>query len=515
MYLAILICGPIVGGLLAWLFGRVGKVWVRVWPLLFLLLDLGILVALWIKGVSPLTLGGHQFYTELSLPWIPVLGMSVHLALDGLSLALSLLTVFVGIVVIAAFWKSGRSHDPFFYFNLSLVLAGILGTFLAVDLFLFFLFWELMLVPTYFLIVAWGSEADDGRKRQAAGFKFFVFTQVSGLLMLVAILALYFIHGTSTGTYTFDLFALMGTKLSGTTSLLIMLGFLIAFAVKLPVVPFHSWLPDTYTEAPLPATIVLAGLMSKTGAYGLLRFVLPLFHDSAVRIAPVMLILGVVGIVYGAVLAFGQTDLKRLIAYTSVSHLGFVLVGIFSMNQIAQEGAILLMLSHGVATAGLFLAGGYVEERTGTRNLDSLGGLFSVVPKLGGTGIVFALIALGVPGSGNFLSEILVVVGTFQANLVLAIIASTGMVFSVIYALWIIQKSFHGPRPGETQSGAHGARVSGHTAAISLPALKDLSLFETALSVLMILVVFWLGIYPQPFLHLVAAVLQSFQGGIA
>ena len=543
MNLVVLIVGPIVGGLLAWLFGKVGKAWTRIWPLLFLLLDLVLLLVIWFSGnPNALTLGGSGFYAETLLPWIPAFGIQVHLALDGLSLALSLLTVFLGILVILASWRRQREHPPFYYFNLSLVLAGILGTFLAVDLFLFFLFWELMLVPTYFLITAWGGDGtlEGDRRRAAAGFKFFVFTQLSGLLMLVSILALYFLHGAATGSYTFDLFELIGTPLSSGASFAIMLGFLAAFAVKLPVVPFHSWLPDAYTEAPLEATIILAGLMSKTGAYGFLRFVFPLFQNAASQIRLVMLILGVIGIVYGAVLAFGQRDLKRLVAYTSVSHLGFVLVGIFSMNQIAMEGAVLLMISHGLATSGLFLVVDLIERRTGTRDLRRLGGLFSVVPKLGGAGMVFGLIALGVPGSGNFLSEVLVIIGTFRVSIPIAIIAATGMIFSVIYALWIIQRALHGPQPGESVAeGSHGAAgvhdaggslsgaAGGHggaghgaagvpaRAAQILAGMHDLSFIEGAVSIIMILAVFWLGIYPQPLLQLVAALLQHIHGGIA
>jgi len=293
-----------------------------------------------------------------------------------------------------------------------------------------------------------------------------------------------------------------------------MLGFIAAFVVKLPVVPFHSWLPDTYTEAPLEGTVILSGLLSKTAAYGLLRFVLPLFHESVVEIAPIAMALGVAGIIYGAVLAFGQKDIKRLIAYTSVSHLGFVFVGIFSLSQLAIQGAVLQMISHGVATSGLFITAAFIEERLATRNLDRMGGLFAVVPRLGGAGIVFALIALGVPGSGNFISEILIVVGTFKANVVIAILAATGLVFSVIYALHVIQKSFHGPLLADgsaTDAEGAGAATDGTVAA----ALTDISLGQTLMALLMILVVFWIGIYPQPLFQAVSHFVQALQGGLS
>ncbi len=491
MILALLVLGPLVGGFVAWLFGRAGRTWVRIWPLLFLLLDFAVLLAIWIGGdPTAVTMGSYHFYDQLLLPWIPQLGISVHLVLDGLSLLLALLTVFIGIVVIVVFWRRERESERFFYFNLSLVLAGVLGTFLAVDLFLFFLFWELMLVPMYFLIVGWGGE-----RRERAGFKFFVFTQFSGLLMLLAILALYFIHGASTGSYTFDLFRLLGTPMSSSVSMLLLLGFLAAFMVKLPVVPFHSWLPDAYTEAPIEGTIILAALLSKTAAYGILRFAIPLFPQAVASFAPVAFTLGVVSVIYGAVLAFAQTDLKRLVAYTSVSHLGFVFVGLFALTPLALQGSVLLMLSHGVATGGLFIVVGLLEQRLGSRSLDRMGGLFSVVPRLGGAGFVLGLVALGVPGSGNFISEILVIIGTFKASVVFAVILSAGLIFSVAYALWMIQRAFH----GKPASGL---------------AIADLSGIETASALLLILVVFWLGLYPQPIFNTAHQFLQIMQGGI-
>ncbi len=491
MILALLVLGPVLGGLVAWLFGRAGRSWVRIWPLFFLALDFAALLAIWIGGdPNAVRLGSYGFYYQLELPWIPQLGISVHLALDGLSLLLSLLTVFIGIIVITVFWRRERENERFFYFNLSLVLSGVMGTFLAVDLFLFFLFWELMLVPSYFLIVGWGGE-----KRAKAGFKFFVFTQLSGLLMLLAILSLYFIHGAESGSYTFDLFRLIGTPLSSTVGMLLLLGFLAAFLVKLPVVPFHSWLPDAYTEAPIEGTIILAALLSKTAAYGILRFAIPLFPQAAASFAPVAFVLGVVSVIYGAVLAFAQSDMKRLVAYSSVSHLGFVLVGLFALTPIALQGSILLMVSHGVATGGLFIVVGLLEERLGRRSLEEMGGLFPIVPRLGGMALVLALVALGLPGSGNFISEILIIVGTFQASALFAVILSAGLIFSVAYALWMIQRALHG-------KSAPGI------------AIADLSLVETASALVLILAVFWLGLYPQPVFNAAHQFLQIMQGGI-
>src|SRR4051794_40285681 len=294
--------------------------------------------------------------------WIPQLGIRFHLAMDGLSLALLLLTFFLGAISVLASWSEIQERAGFFYFNLLWVLAGITGVFLAVDLFLFYLFWELMLVPMYFLIGIWGH----GRKTYAA-IKFFLFTQVSGLMMLAAIVSLAVIHKQQSGAYSFDLESLLGMPLSIGTARLLMLGFFVAFAVKLPVVPLHTWLPDAHSEAPTAGSVILAGLLLKTGAYGLLRFVVPLFPGAANAFAPIALIVGVVGILYGAVLAFAQPDLKRLVAYTSVSHLGFVLVGIFSGSVLALEGAVLQMICHGLSTGALFMLAGSLQERLHTR----------------------------------------------------------------------------------------------------------------------------------------------------
>src|SRR5271168_3443394 len=315
-----------------------------------LLLTLGA----WIASAGRSEPVTRRWLEECNLDWIAQFGIRFHLALDGLSLALLLLTYFLGIVAILSSWAEIRHRVGFFYFNLLWILAGITGVFLAADLFLFYLSWELMLVPMYFLIGLWGHE-----RRIYAATKFFLFTQLSGLLMLVAIISLAVLHQHATGSFTFDYEALLHTPLSPHAARLLMLGFFVAFAVKLPAFPLHTWLPDAHTEAPTAGSVILAGLLLKTGAYGMLRFVIPLFPHAAHEFTPVALVLAVTGIVYGAVMAFSQTDLKRLVAYTSVSHLGFVLLGIFSWNPLALQGAIMTMICHGLSTGGLFvLVGG-------------------------------------------------------------------------------------------------------------------------------------------------------------
>jgi NADH-quinone oxidoreductase subunit M len=408
--------------------------------------------------------------------WIPQLGIRFHLALDGLSLTLLLLTAFLGIMAVLSSWTEIRKRAGFFYFNLLWVVAGIIGVFLAVDLFLFYFFWELMLVPMYFLIAIWGHE-----KRQYAAVKFFLFTQLSGLLMLISILGLYFIHGRATGFYTFGYAALLKTSLSPAAEFWLMLGFLAAFAVKLPVVPVHSWLPDAHTEAPTGGSVVLAGLLLKTGAYGLIRFVFPLFPNAAQTFAPAAMIIAVAGILYGALLAFSQTDLKRLVAYTSVSHMGFVFLGIFVWNSLALQGAVMQMVCHGIATGALFMLTGMLQERLGTREMSRMGGLWSTVPRMGAVALFFAMASLGLPGLGNFVGEFLILMGTFRENAAITLIAVAGVVTATVYSLRLVQRTFHGPNTYNWE-------------------VPDLSAREGIAMGVMIIALLWLGLYPQPLL---------------
>ena len=412
------------------------------------------------------------------------LGIRIHLALDGLSLLLLLLTGFIGIIAVAASWTEIQNRVGFFHFHLMWVLSGIAGVFLSLDLFLFYFFWEMMLVPMYFLIGLWGHE-----RRMYAAVKFFIFTQVSGLLMLIAIVALAVIHARTTGVLTFDYTQLLGTPLPPATARWLLLGFFGAFAVKLPAIPVHTWLPDAHTEAPTAGSIVLASLMLKTGAYGLLRFAVPLFPDAALGFAPVAIALGVAGVLYGAVLAFGQTDLKRLVAYTSVSHMGFVLIGVFAGTTLALQGAVLQILCHGISTGALFVLVGALQERVHTRDMRQLGGLWPALPRMGGMTMFFALASMGLPGLGNFIAEFLVLAGTYSVSPVATVIASTGLILSTIYALWLVQATFQGPARAE--AGADAVRGPLRIA--------DLGIREMAIAIALVLAIVWLGVYPQPF----------------
>jgi NADH-quinone oxidoreductase subunit M len=488
MMLAGLILWQLIGGLLAWLAGR----WSKMWPRRISLATMGshvvALLVIWVHyfglGAAP---RAAPWLVELNVSWIPQVGIRFHLAMDGLSLIMLFLIDFLGIMAVVASWVGIQERIGFFHFNLMWILSALVGVFLAEDLFLFYFFWELMLVPLYFLIGIWGHE-----NRVYATLKFFIFTQASSLLMLLSILGLYFVHGRNAGVYTFDYDQLLGTSMAPTTALLLMLGFFIAFAVKLPAMPFHTWLPDAHTEAPTAGSVDLAGLVLKVGAYGFIRFLVPLFPKAAHDFAPVAMGLAVVGILYGAFLAFAQTDLKRLVAYTSVSHMGFVLLGIFAWNSLALQGAVVIMIAHGISTGALFILVGAMYDRMHTRDLDRMGGLWSTMPRMGRAALIFALASLGLPSLGNFVGEFLVLLGTFQVNPALAILATLGFIVASIYSLWMMQRIFGGPNLGGWE-------------------LPDLDRREMAMMMAMIIVIFWLGFHPQPLLNTARPTLDRLQ----
>ncbi len=483
------------GGFLALLCERIDKSLPRIVALAVIIAALIYLITS-ISGLSALNAlqastpsDPSSWFMHFKTPWIPAFGIHIELALDGISLLMILLTLLLGAVAVSASWTDIQYRQGVFEANLLWTLAGVLGVFMALDLFLFFLFWEIMLIPMYFMIAIWGHE-----NRGYAAMKFFIFTQASGLLMLVAILALVAVNREVTGVYTFSYFDLLQTKMDETTAYWLMVGFFIAFVVKLPGFPFHTWLPDAHTQAPTAGSVILAGILLKTGAYGLIRFAVPLFPDASMHFAPVAMLLGIVGIVYGAIAALSQTDFKRLVAYSSVSHMGFILLGVYAWNTLALQGAIMQMIAHGFSTAALFIIAGALQERLHTRDMREMGGLWQQMPRMGAVAMFFIIAALGLPGLGNFVAEFLILLGVFQINEWMAVAGAMGLITGAVYSLILMQRSFQG------QPNTHSDKLP----------LADFGPREMLTMSLMMIALIALGLYPQPILD----VSQTALGGL-
>jgi NADH-quinone oxidoreductase subunit M len=410
--------------------------------------------------------------------WMPTLGAAYHLGIDGISLLLVLLTTFLTPIALASAWRAVEERGKEFVITLLVLETGMLGVFVSLDLFLFYVFWEAMLIPMYFIIGVWG-----GANRIYAAVKFVLYTMVGSVLMLVAILALYAQHGAATGTFTFDLPTLARWVMPvGRAQTLMFLAFALAFAIKVPLFPFHTWLPDAHVEAPTAGSVILAGVLLKMGIYGFLRFCLPLFPDASLAFAPVVFGLAVIGIIYGAWVCTVQPDLKKLVAYSSVSHLGFVMLGIFSLNVQGLVGGVIQMINHGLSTGALFLMVGMIYERRHTRLIADFGGLWKVIPAFSALFLVVALSSLGLPGLNGFVGEFLILLGVFQVNRWLAAVAATGIIFAAVYLLWMYQRVIFGEVTHE--ANRH---------------LRDLSPREWALLAPVLLLIVWLGVYPVAF----------------
>ena len=496
MILPWLILIPFIGGLLCWVVERFDKTLPRWIALLTMSLLLGIGLWLWSIGnyqLAPAPGAEANWAFEFKRVWIERFGINLHLALDGLSLLMIVLTGLLGVLSVLCSWKEIQRNVGFFHLNLMWILGGVVGVFLALDLFLFFFFWEMMLVPMYFLIALWGHSSSEGKKsRINAATKFFIYTQASGLIMLVAILALVLVNYHNTGVLTFDYALLLNAELAPGIEYLLMLGFFIAFAVKFPIVPLHSWLPDAHAQAPTAGSVDLAGILLKTAAYGMIRFAVPLFPNASAEFAPIAMGLGLVGIFYGALLSFAQNDIKRLVAYSSISHMGFVLIGIYSGSQLALQGAVVLMLAHGLSAAALFILCGQLYERLHTRDMRQMGGLWSRLAWLPALSLFFAAASLGLPGTGNFIGEFLVLFGAFANNPWIVVIATFGLVFSSIYSLIMIHRAYFGP-------------------AISEQTLHGLDGREMGMVLLVAVLLILLGVFPQPVLDVSQATMTGVQ----
>lgn len=415
------------------------------------------------------------FQLGRTMEWLPAWGVSYKSGIDGVSLWMVMLSTFLMPLAVLASWSITNRIKPYFVFLLILE-TGMLGVFCSLDLFLFYIFWEVTLVPMYFLIGMWGY----GRRIYAA-MKFFLFTLTGSLLMLVAILFVYF---AANGQPTFDYEQMLGTPFSLGTQRLLFLGFFASFAVKVPLVPFHTWLPDAHTEAPTAGSVMLAAVMLKMGAYGLIRFAIPLFPDASRELVPLVATLAMIGIVYGALVAAMQKDLKRLIAYSSVAHLGFVILGMFVGTAEGMSGGILQMVNHGLSTGALFMLVGVLYDRRHTRLIADFGGLAKSVPILAGVFLFVALSSIGLPGLNGFVGEFLVLLGTFLRYKWWVVPAAFGIILAAVYLLWAYQRVFHGePSKDENRN------------------LVDLRPREALMLAPLCALILFIGVYPQPFLE--------------
>ena len=478
--LTIITFTPAAGALLILFYKRAHARSIRLFGLIIALLTFAFALHLLAHFES----GNPDFQFGVNVPWIASLGIGYSMGVDGISLFLILLTTLLSPLAILASWSISDRVKEYFIFMM-LLETGMIGVFVSLDLFLFYVFWEVMLVPMYFLIGVWGSE-----RRIYAAMKFVLYTMIGSVLMLVAILVLYFLHGKATGTFSFSYAQIQSALASGRfvlapwAELWLFVAFFLAFAVKVPLFPFHTWLPDAHVEAPTAGSVLLAGVLLKMGTYGMVRFSLPLFPHISHLFAPLISLLAIVGIIYGALVAMVQPDIKKLVAYSSISHLGFVVLGIFSFTTQGMEGAIYQMLNHGISTGALFLLVGIIYERRHTRLIEEFGGLAHRMPLYSAILLIVTLSSIGLPGLNGFVGEFLVLLGTFGVNPARAAFAATGVILSAVYMLWMYQRVAWGEITNESNKN-----------------LVDLVRRERAMLLPLVILMVWMGVYSNHFLR--------------
>ncbi|MBU6375687.1 MAG: NADH-quinone oxidoreductase subunit M [Bdellovibrionales bacterium] len=461
---------------------------IKLWALLGSLITFAFSVVLYGKfdGQS----SSLQFVEKVQ--WIPSLGVSYHLGVDGLSIWLVMLTTFLMPIVILGSFSAVEEKVREFFFLLLALESGMVGAFLAMDAFLFYVFWEFMLIPMYFLIGVWG-----GKDRIYASMKFFIYTMVGSLLMLVAIFYLMHQHHVQLGTYSAAIEDLYRLKIAGggwlSTQSLLFLAFALAFAIKVPLFPLHTWLPDAHVQAPTAGSVVLAGVLLKMGGYGFLRLAFPLFPQAVIQYQGVFLALGAIAIVYGAWIAMIQPDIKKLVAYSSVSHMGYVVIGLFSLNTLGVTGSIYQMLNHGVSTGALFLLVGMIYERRHTREIAEFGGIARVMPLFTVAFMIITLSSIALPGTNGFVGEFLILLGTWKTNKIAAVVAGTGVIFGAVYMLWMFQRVMFGEIKNKENEK-----------------LQDLSFREALVLMPLIFMAIWMGVKPNLFFHKMNASVAAF-----
>jgi NADH-quinone oxidoreductase subunit M len=483
MLLTILTFLPIAGAAIMLIFMRGRPSAYKLTALVTTIITLAIAIYL----ASQFNSGTADFQFQEDVAWIPSLGISYHLGVDGISLLLVLLTTLLSVVAILGTWNSIKDRGLAFFVSLLVLETGMVGVFVSMDLFLFYVFWEIQLIPMYFIIGLWG-----GARRVYAAIKFFLYTFAGSVLMLVAILAIVWSYsGRAGGGLTFDILTLQQAGFSGSLAVLAFAAFFIAFAIKVPMFPVHTWLPDAHTEAPTAGSVLLAGVLLKMGVYGMIRFCIGFFPEVAVRAIVPVAVLSVIAIVYGAAMSLVQPDMKRLVAYSSVSHMGFVTLGLFMFNQQGVEGSILQMVSHGVLTGALFMMVGFFYDRTHTRLISDYGGMARPMPVAAAFFSLFVMGSLGLPGLSGFVGEFLILVGAFQYAKVFAAIASIGIIIGAAYLLWMYQRTMFQPANEKWLS------------------LKDLGVREVVTLVPLVGLAVWIGVYPATFLNMIHVPAQN------
>jgi NADH-quinone oxidoreductase subunit M len=473
--LSIVVLLPLAGALVLLGFPREHPTAARWCALVVMLLTFVVSLVLYVRFDPALP---HMQFGE-RVAWLPSLGIFYHLGVDGISLPLVLLTTFLSPIALLQAWRSVETKVKEFTIVMLLLETGMLGVFVALDLFLFFIFWEAMLIPMYFLIGIWGGE-----RRIYATLKFVLYTMAGSAVMLVGILVLYFLNAQHTGAWSFYLFDLYRLPLTERQQWWLFGAFFLSFAIKVPLFPFHTWLPDAHVEAPTAGSVILAGVLLKMGTYGFIRFCLPLFPQASLSYAPWISVLAVIGIIYGALVAMVQPDVKKLVAYSSVSHLGFVMLGIFSGTMAGLQGSIIQMVNHGLSTGALFLLVGMIYDRRHTRLIADYGGLWQRVPIFAAFFLIVMFSSIGLPGLNGFVGEFLILLGTFETSRLAAVLAALGIILGAVYMLWMYQRVMF----GETTHEANRR-------------LTDLSGREIALMLPILVLMFWIGIYPNTFLR--------------
>ena len=482
--LSVIIFLPLLGGFLALATGSRWPLLCRWISLTTTLLEFSLVSSLLFLGLQPQAGPTGVWLLAEDYAWIPSLGVSYSLGLDGISQLLLLLTAFINILCILVSWRAITTKIGSFHFFLLFLESSVMGLFMATDLLLFYLFWEIQIIPMFFLVGLWGHE-----RRVYAAVKFVLFTLCGSLPMLIALVALYVLHGQQTGVYTFSVAQLMHTNLSYTTEILLYAAFMLGFAIKIPIVPLHTWLPDAHTQAPTAGSLDLAGLLLKTGFYGFFRFAFPLFPLAAKASIPLLIALGLGGMFFTSWIALAQTDIKRLVAYSSIGHMSLMVVGVATWNLLSLNGSLLQMVNHGLSTSALFIMVGIIGERIDSRDFADLGGLWAKMPIFSAFFLFFALASMGLPGLNNFVGEILLLVGIFEARPLIGIVSFGGLIFTVIYILRMVKDTLFG-EPKTTHVWV------------------DVNAREVVILVIMALPILFIGLHPGPALRLLEQPVQ-------